>query len=122
MSSLEMLALLELAQGRPLIHGLERDQASGRWAAFLPTIRRLIAFGKRSLLVLVLLALWEAIPRLGLADPTFLPPFSLPYTHYSLIARSEAAQRRFQQNSAGGEGCRSRGRPFHPPSVVRQPG
>src|SRR6266566_2449215 len=76
MSSLEMLALLELAQGRPLIHGLERDQASGRWAAFLPTIRRLIAFGKRSLLVLVLLALWEAITRLGLADPTFLPPFS----------------------------------------------
>jgi len=31
---------------------------------------------------------------------TFLPPFSLPYTHYSLIARSEAAQRRFQQNSS----------------------
>jgi len=31
---------------------------------------------------------------------TFLPPFSLPYTHYSLIARSEAAQRRFQGNSS----------------------
>lgn len=31
---------------------------------------------------------------------TFLPPFSLPYTHYSLIARSESAQRRFQQNSS----------------------
>ena len=76
MSSLEMLALLELAQGRPLMHGQERDQASSIWEAFLPTIRRLIAFGKRSLLLLVLLALWEAIPRLGLTDPTFLPPFS----------------------------------------------
>ena len=29
---------------------------------------------------------------------TFLPPFSLPCTHYSLIARSSAAQRRFQQH------------------------
>jgi NitT/TauT family transport system permease protein len=76
MSSLEMLALLELAQGRPALHGQERDQASSIWEAFLPTIRRLIAFGKRSLLLLVLLALWETIPRLGLADPTFLPPFS----------------------------------------------
>jgi NitT/TauT family transport system permease protein len=76
MSSLEMLALLELAQGRPLMRGQERDQASSIWEAFLPTIRRLIAFGKRSLLLLVLLALWEAIPRLGLTDPTFLPPFS----------------------------------------------
>jgi NitT/TauT family transport system permease protein len=76
MSSLEMLALLELAQGRPLVHDQEHDQASSIWEAFLPAIRRLIGFGKRSLLLLVLLALWEAIPRLGLADPTFLPPFS----------------------------------------------
>ena len=76
MSSLEMLALLELAQGRPLIHEQECDQASRIWESFLPTIRRLIAFGRRSLLLLVLLALWETIPRLGLADPTFLPPFS----------------------------------------------
>ena len=30
---------------------------------------------------------------------TFLPPFSLPYTHYSLIARSQALRRRFV------EGC-----------------
>jgi hypothetical protein len=30
---------------------------------------------------------------------TFLPPFSLPYTHYSLIARSQALRRRFL------EGC-----------------
>jgi NitT/TauT family transport system permease protein len=74
MSSLEMLALLELAQGRPLIH--RQDRASSTRQAFLATVRRLIAFGKRSLLLLVLLALWEAIPRLGLADPTFLPPFS----------------------------------------------
>lgn len=31
---------------------------------------------------------------------TFLPLFSLPYSHYSLIARSAAAQRRFQQNTS----------------------
>jgi NitT/TauT family transport system permease protein len=76
MSSLEMLALLELAQGRPLMHGQERDRASSRWEALRPSIRWLIAFGKRSLLVLALLALWEVVPRLGLTDPTFLPPFS----------------------------------------------
>src|ERR1700753_1613702 len=76
MSSLEMLALLEEAQGRPLIQGQARDQAFSRWEAFRPVGRWLIAFGKRSLLVVVLLALWEAVPRLGLTDPTFLPPFS----------------------------------------------
>jgi NitT/TauT family transport system permease protein len=76
MSSLEMLSLLELAQGRPLIHGQEPDRAFSRWEALRPTISRLVAFGKRSLLVLALLALWEAVPRFGLADPAFLPPFS----------------------------------------------
>ena len=76
MSSLEMLSLLELAQGRPLIHGQEPDRAFSRWEALRPAIGRLVAFGKRSLLVLALLALWEAVPRLGLADPAFLPPFS----------------------------------------------
>lgn len=76
MSSLEMLALLELAQGRPLIHGREPDRTFGRWHALRPAIGRFVAFGKRSLLVLALLALWEVIPRLGLADSAFLPPFS----------------------------------------------
>src|ERR1700751_2188739 len=75
MSSLEMFALLELGQGRPLVHGQEHDQAASRWEAFHPLIRKLIAFGKRSLLMLALLALWEVIPRLGLIDPAFLPPF-----------------------------------------------
>ncbi|MES6530785.1 hypothetical protein U6J50_12185, partial [Cutibacterium acnes] len=37
-------------------------------------LRRLAAFGRRSALVLALLALWEAAPRLGLTDPAFLPP------------------------------------------------
>jgi len=42
--------------------------------------------------------------RRGRCEPchqtfTFLPPFSLPYTHYSLIARSQALRRRFL------EGC-----------------
>ncbi|WP_407175072.1 ABC transporter permease [Bradyrhizobium sp. STM 3562] len=76
MSSLELLPLIELAQGRPMIHGQEPDQAFNRWEALRPAMRRVIAFGKRSLLVLLLLALWEAVPRLGLADPAFLPPFS----------------------------------------------
>ena len=29
---------------------------------------------------------------------TFLPAFSLPYTHYSLVARSEALRRRFVEH------------------------
>jgi NitT/TauT family transport system permease protein len=76
MSSLEMLALLELAQGHPLIRGKEPDRPFSRWEALRPYVRRLFAFGRRSLLVIALLALWEVIPRLGLADPAFLPPFS----------------------------------------------
>jgi NitT/TauT family transport system permease protein len=76
MSSLEMLSLLELAQGHPVIRGQEPDRPVRRWEALLPAVRRLAAFGKRSLLVLVLLAVWEAVPRLGLTDPAFLPPFS----------------------------------------------
>jgi NitT/TauT family transport system permease protein len=70
MSSLEMLPLLELAQGPPAVPG----QATH--LPLRPAISRVIAFGKRSLLVVALLALWEAIPRLGLTDPAFLPPFS----------------------------------------------
>ncbi|WP_060180548.1 ABC transporter permease [Streptomyces sp. IMTB 1903] len=38
--------------------------------------RRLRAVALRSAAVLALLGLWEAAPRLGLADPTFLPPVS----------------------------------------------
>jgi NitT/TauT family transport system permease protein len=64
-----MLPLLELAQGYPA-----RDHAVQ--VPLRPVVRKLIAFGKRSLLVLALLGLWEAVPRLGLADPAFLPPFS----------------------------------------------
>ena len=70
MSSLELLPLLELTQGRPAVPG----QAAH--LPLRPAVSRLIAFGKRSLLVLALLALWEAVPRLGLTDPAFLPPFS----------------------------------------------
>jgi hypothetical protein len=29
---------------------------------------------------------------------SFLPAFSLPYTHYSLVARSQALQRRFREH------------------------
>jgi NitT/TauT family transport system permease protein len=69
-----MLTLLELAQGRPAERAGTSDRAQA--SAFRPTIGRLVAVGRRSLFVLALLALWEAVPRLGLTDPTFLPPFS----------------------------------------------
>jgi NitT/TauT family transport system permease protein len=70
MSSLELLPLLELAQGPPPVRGQLVE------TPLRPVVRGLIAVGKRSLLVVALLALWEAVPRLGLVDPTFLPPFS----------------------------------------------
>jgi NitT/TauT family transport system permease protein len=76
MSSLEMVALLELSQGRPAsLVGADRRVSPG--VSFLRVaIRWLGGFGRRSLLLLTLLAVWEVVPRLGLADPTFLPPFS----------------------------------------------
>ena len=73
MSSLEMLTLLELAEGTPAARAGRSEQAP---PAFRPAFRRLAAFGQRSLLLLALLAIWEAVPRLGLTDPAFLPPFS----------------------------------------------
>jgi NitT/TauT family transport system permease protein len=76
MSSLEMLTLLELAHGRPATLGGAGEQGSSVPREFRRAIRWLGAFGRRSLLLLVLLAAWEAAPRLGLTDPTFLPPFS----------------------------------------------
>jgi NitT/TauT family transport system permease protein len=75
MSSLEMLTLLELAQGRPAFD-TRRDQAPPAPGALGWAIRSLVAFGRRSLLLIVLLAAWEAAPRLGLFDSAFFPPFS----------------------------------------------
>jgi hypothetical protein len=48
---------------------------------------------------------WITIRR-GICRPcgktiTFLPVFSLPYTHYSLIARSAALRRRFVEGCSG---------------------
>ena len=76
MSSLEMLTLLELSQGRPAaLAAADRRVSPG--VTLRVAIRWLGAFGRRSLLLVAgLLAAWEAVPRLGLADPTFLPPFS----------------------------------------------
>ena len=71
MSSLEMLTLLELAEGTPAARA-----GSPAPPAFRPAFRRLAGFGQRSLLLLALLAIWEAVPRLGLTDSAFLPPFS----------------------------------------------
>ena len=73
MSSLEMLTLLELAEGTPTARAGRGEQSN---ATLRPAIRRLVGFGQRSLLVFALLAVWEVVPRLGLTDPAFLPPFS----------------------------------------------
>ncbi|WP_245288204.1 ABC transporter permease [Bradyrhizobium sp. Ec3.3] len=74
MSNLEMLTLLELAEGRPKDHAAQR--ASSLADASSGLAQRFGALGQRSLLLVLLLAVWEAAPRLGLVDVTFLPPFS----------------------------------------------
>lgn len=74
MSNLEILTLLELAEGSP------KDRAAQRAGAIVAATgglaRRFGAMGQRSLLVLLFLATWEVVPRLGVVDVTFLPPFS----------------------------------------------
>ncbi|WP_439402899.1 ABC transporter permease [Bradyrhizobium sp. DASA03068] len=76
MSSLETLTLLEHAHGRPtsLAGGRNGPSRIGSWLR--NAIRGLAAFGHRSLLLILLLSVWEATPRLGLIDPVFLPPLS----------------------------------------------
>jgi NitT/TauT family transport system permease protein len=76
MSSLEMLPLLELAQGRPASLAAAGGRVSSGAGVLRSVVRWLVAFGQRSLLLAALLAVWEIVPRLGLTDPTFLPPFS----------------------------------------------
>jgi NitT/TauT family transport system permease protein len=76
MSSLEMLMLMELAQGRPSSLSGAADHGSPIATELRPAIRRLGAFGRRSLLLLALLAAWEATARSGVVDAAFLPPFS----------------------------------------------
>jgi NitT/TauT family transport system permease protein len=76
MSSLEMLTLLELAQGRPASPARAEPQPSPAPSFGRSAIRWLTAVGHRSLLLVALLSLWEAAPRLGLIDAVFLPPFS----------------------------------------------
>jgi len=76
MSSLEMLTLLELAQGRPASPARVEPQPSPVPGVIRQLLGWLGAFGHRSLLLVALLAVWEAAPRLGLIDQVFLPPFS----------------------------------------------
>ncbi|MCP3443123.1 ABC transporter permease [Bradyrhizobium sp. CCGUVB14] len=74
MSNLEILTLLELAEGSP------KDRAARRAGAVAAATGGLVRWfgviGQRSLLVVLFLAIWEVVPRLGLVDVTFLPPFS----------------------------------------------
>lgn len=74
MSSLEILSLLELAHGRPAAPAELRPSPVSIF--FRKAFRWLAVFGHRSLLLVALLAVWEAAPRLGLIDQVFLPPFS----------------------------------------------
>ena len=76
MSSLEMLTLLELAQGRPASLVRAEPQPSPVLGFVRQQLRWLGVFGHRSLLLVALLSVWEAAPRLGLIDQVFLPPFS----------------------------------------------
>jgi NitT/TauT family transport system permease protein len=76
MSSLEVLPLLELAQGGPASRAGTTGRPSSGTAVLCAAVRWLGAFGRRSLLLVALLAIWEVVPRLGLADPAFFPPFS----------------------------------------------
>ncbi|MGY3564008.1 NitT/TauT family transport system permease protein [Bradyrhizobium sp. USDA 4463] len=74
MSNLEILTLLELAEGSPKDRA--RQRAGAIAAATGGLARWFGAIGHRSLLVLLFLATWEVVPRLGVVDATFLPPFS----------------------------------------------
>lgn len=74
MSNLEILTLLELAEGSPKDRA--RQRAGALAAATGGVARWFGTIGQRSLLLLLFLALWETAPRLGLIDQTFLPPFS----------------------------------------------
>lgn len=75
MSSLEISPLLGPARGRG-----EPLSGAGRRAPVVKGLRTVLrksaGLGRRSLLLVMLLALWEAAPRLALIDPVFLPPFS----------------------------------------------
>jgi NitT/TauT family transport system permease protein len=76
MSSLEVLSILELAQGRPPSPAPAERQPSPVLGFARQALRSLGTFGHRSLLLVALLSIWEAAPRLGLIDAVFLPPFS----------------------------------------------
>ncbi|GAA0413056.1 ABC transporter permease [Microbispora corallina] len=60
---------------------LERSRGGGIAA-------RLGAFGKRSLAVALLLALWEILPRAGVVDRVFLPPLSEDLAAWADLLRS----------------------------------
>ncbi|MGV7219196.1 ABC transporter permease [Bradyrhizobium sp. UFLA05-112] len=76
MSSLETLTLLELAHGRPSSLSDVARRPSPIVDRLHAAVRSLGALGHRSLLLIALLSVWEATPRLGLIDPVFLSPFS----------------------------------------------
>ena len=62
MSSLEMLTLLELAQGRPALPVRAEPQPSPVLGFVRQQLRWLGVFGQRSLLLVALLSVWEAAP------------------------------------------------------------
>ena len=77
MSSLEMLTLLELAQGRPdSLTGSEATTCHQRSISSALRAAGWLPSGNDRCCCSLLLSVWEAAPRLGLIDAVFLPPFS----------------------------------------------
>jgi len=76
MSSVEVLAPLALTPGQAATRADDQSQLSAGPDKLRAVVRALGAFGRRSFLLFALVVVWEAAPRLGLVDSTFLPPFS----------------------------------------------
>jgi NitT/TauT family transport system permease protein len=81
-----MLMLLELAEGSPKDRTAQYARASADPSSGVVSV--LGGIGRRYLLLALFLAVWEAAPRLGLVDVTFLPPFSEVISAGWQLARS----------------------------------
>jgi NitT/TauT family transport system permease protein len=70
------MSSLELAQGHQQTQAPAWDGRRPGWDALAAALKRPAIVVHRSALLIALLAMWEIAPRLGLADPAFLPPLS----------------------------------------------
>ena len=70
------MSSLELAQDHPPTRARAWESQRPRRDSLAVALRWPATFLHRSALLIALLGLWEIAPRLGLADPAFLPPLS----------------------------------------------